>query len=140
MLSTNIHLPLSDAESLLTEGPFLLVIPLSDSISTDANLDTMVVARIYDDEVYYSDASLEPGDEIGLAYLDIRYIREARLRDVVDGEWEMCYGPACPHEYMEANPGANMGTPVKVVCLQPLDYDLRTLSKTVRLGRAGIER
>jgi len=128
---TYLPVPYSQVEAL-TGNKYSILIANEDSVLFDSSVLTLVKAVVYDDVYYDQEDELDPQKQMFSFNMDIRYIRETRLQDVVKGEWEMSCGPADIEEFLKHYEDVNPYSIVKVLALQPVSYDLRALRKSFR--------
>lgn len=131
---TYLPVPYSQVE-VFTENKYSILITGEESVLFNSSVSTLVKAVVYDDAYYDAEDELDPDKQMFSFNMDIRYIRETRLQDVVAGEWEMSCGPDSLEEFLDHYDDTNPSTIVKVLALQPVNYDLKSLRKSLRTIR-----
>ena len=132
----DMRLPASHLRVLAGLDSFTMILPKHVKLAQIISVEGLVRAHGVPDEVFEAFLNNEKipedaMDPIVVKFLDVHYIRECRLRNVIDGEWKRAYGPKDPKTLVTryADPEINMDTVFRVICFTSPDYDLRKLRK-----------
>jgi hypothetical protein len=135
MTDFTLNIPKNQGDELRRVGR-VVHIALADEEMFDITMDDTLRHYSYDEEYLLKCESREkePNSNsnkcLEIIFADVLSIRETRAGLIDEDEWCYCWDFGSYEEFKECYPKVTKNTIVKVILLQPINYDLKKLNRS----------